>query len=405
MHRSLSRTRYVNATVSNVYDLSADDGVPPWFAGIQVEVACLTADNVRSATPSWIQPSAACPAACTTAWNALIDTCPGHTKSWTLGGECSDSSGVTEEDCTGQWSDTATDWVKMYVAGDGTGDAYSVAARVMLKWIELGLAMDTCELSSPVCDPDGCHSTEEAVATRTCGIMQRLAQYSALSSPATQQSPTQGLGCESTCSATCQAIEDATWGIGSGACCSSGTAADGSDCTDVSADLGAANGILLLDYTAMRAVYSASAACETFTCSTETLAGAFCSQTAGSMGTLMCLDSLKLRMVSSLLPDGYDVPAEIRSCLDELANNGRCANPAHKSQAQCTGAGETWTPAATSTSEMTVKQICATSSSPCPGDDVEADDVEAKPSSSAVFASNWRVILVAVASYGVWACC
>ena len=300
----------------------------------------------------------------------------------------------------------------MYVEGDGTGDAYSVAARVMLKWLELGLGMDTCPLSSPVCDPDGCHSTEEVVAVRSCGIMQRLAQYSALSSPATQQSPTQGLGCESTCSTACQAIEDATWGIGTGACCSSGTQEDGSDCTDVSADLGAENGILLLDYTGMRAVYSASAACETFTCSTETLAGAFCSQTGGSMGTLMCLDAMKLSTVSSVLPAGYDVPAQIRSCLDELANNGRCSNPVHKSQSQCdTDSEATWTAAATATSEMSVKQICATSSSPCPGSAAAADDDgddsdDGDDKTSSAFASNWRAILVAVVtSYGVWASC
>ncbi len=380
-------------------------------AGIAVEVACLTDDNTRASTPSWISASDGCPAACTAAWDALIAECPGHTKSWTLGGACADGSGMTEDDCESeQWSDTATDWVPMYVAGDGTGDAYSVAARVMLKWLELGLEMDVCPLSSPVCDVSGCHSTQEATAVEMCSVMQRLAQYSALSSPAAQTSPTTGLGCDSECSTACRAIEEATWAVGTGACCADGTQADRSDCMGVSPDLGAQE-ILLLDYVAMRTVYSASSACETFTCSTENLANAFCSQTAGTYGPFMCNPAIgKMSLISTLLPDDYDVPAEIRSCIDELANNGRCSDTSHKTETSCDAAtGTTWTPTATATSEMTVYGICATTSSPCPGsvdeddDDDDDDDVDmTKTTSAAPSASGWSAFLIAATSYSVW---
>ena len=96
---------------------------------------------------------------------------PSAHKSWTLGGACADNSGQTEDDCTeGEWSHTASDWVPMFVSGDGTGDASSIAARVILKWLELGLEMDTCALSSPVCDVSGCHSTETATAVQTCNL-------------------------------------------------------------------------------------------------------------------------------------------------------------------------------------------------------------------------------------------
>ena len=384
------------------------DKLSAWaFAGIAVEVACLTADNIRTASPSWLQSDATCPAACTAAWNALIETCPAHTKSWTLGGTCADNSGETEDDCTdGQWSHTAVDWVPMFVSGDGTGDASSIAARVMLKWLELGLEMDTCALSSPVCDVDGCHSTDTATAVQTCTVMQRLALYSAVDSPATQTSPTQGLGCESTCSEQCTAIEDATWGIGTGACCSTGTQPDGSDCTDLSADLGADGGPLLLDYASMRAVYSASSACEEFICSTATMAAAFCSQTAGSMGGIICLETLTLSTLPRAVSiAGYTIPGEMLSCLSELANNGRCSDRSLVTQQQCDAdSAESWTPADSPTSQLTVKSICAATIHPCPGDDDPQgdDDLPIDRTSSARLANDWRAVLVAFASYSVW---
>ena len=143
------------------------------------------------------------------------------------------------------------------------------------------------------------------------------------------------------------------------------------------------------------------------------MAGAFCSQTSGSMGAIMCLDALTLSTLTAFLPSGYDIPAEMRSCLDELANNGRCSDRSLITQAQCDAdAGESWTPTDTPTSQLSVKDICATSATPCPSSD-DADDADdaddenpaPKDTSGARLANGWRAALVAVTSYVVWMSC
>ena len=313
---------------------------------IAVEVACLTSDNVRSSSPALLPAgTTSCPAACGTAWSALIAACPPHTDGWLLGG----ADGAA-----------ATDWISMVgvpAGGDGAGDAHSVVARIMLKHLELGLSKDLCTFTAPVCTASGCSSdgSTESVG-ELCSTAQRLAQYSATLSPSTQTAPTTGLGCETACSTACQALEDAAWAVGSGACCPSGATA--ADCAGVSLDLGAEAGVLTLEYAGMVNIYSASSACEPYVCSTEALAASFCGQTQGPLGGVMCVLTLAT-LQGALAAMGGDIPEAIEDCLTTLASD-----PA--------------------TRDTAISEMCATSSTPCPGGaEAEQDDPDLLRASAA----------------------
>ena len=127
--------------------------------GIAAEVACLTSDNTMSATPSFLASGASCPEACTTAWNALIATCPLGTDDWDLDDGATGTAGV------------AAGWVDM--DGEATdanainvGDAQSVAARIAVKWLALGLDKELCAWANPATN----------VKLDTCGHAQRIMQ-------------------------------------------------------------------------------------------------------------------------------------------------------------------------------------------------------------------------------------
>ena len=123
--------------------------------GIAAEVACLTSDNAMSATPSFLASGASCPAACPTAWDALIAACPLGTDDWDLDGGGADG--------------VAAGWVDMDGAADdstNTGDAQSVAARIAVKWLALGLDKELCTWANPATN----------VKLDTCGHAQRIMQ-------------------------------------------------------------------------------------------------------------------------------------------------------------------------------------------------------------------------------------
>ena len=127
--------------------------------GIAAEVACLTSDNTMSATPSFLASGASCPEACTTAWNALIATCPLGTDDWDLDDGATGTAGV------------AAGWVDM--DGEATdanainvGDAQSVAARIAVKWLALGLDKELCAWANPATNDE----------LDNCGHAQRIMQ-------------------------------------------------------------------------------------------------------------------------------------------------------------------------------------------------------------------------------------
>ena len=131
--------------------------------GIAAEVACLTSDNAMSATPSFLCDESSgtscsgvsCPAACTAAWDALIAACPLGTGDWDL-----DDGGT---------DGVAAGWVDMDGAADdstNTGDAQSVAARIAVKWLALGLSKELCTWANPATNDD----------LDTCGHAQRIMQ-------------------------------------------------------------------------------------------------------------------------------------------------------------------------------------------------------------------------------------
>ena len=136
--------------------------------GIAAEVACLTSDNEMSATPSFLASGASCPAACATAWDALIAACPLGTGDWDLddGAPGTPSSGIAAN-----WVDmdgTGTDGAD--TVGDvnnlNTGDAQAIAARIAVKWLALGLSKELCAWANPATNDD----------LDTCGHAQRIMQ-------------------------------------------------------------------------------------------------------------------------------------------------------------------------------------------------------------------------------------
>lgn len=294
--------------------------------GIDVEVACATANNVKSEEPAWLTAADACPAACGTAWEALLATCPVGTADWDLDGN-------TGSDYS------ATDWVDLQpgLAANKMGDAHSIVARVTLKWLELGVSKTLCPFE------DG---TEDAGTS--CGTAQRIAQYSATSSTV--------MDCGNVCSAACQDLDDAAFAVGSGACCPAPatTAAECEMCSPahcVSRSFGTGNE---LDYPGMVAVYAASSDCKVFECTVENLAGAFCGQTQhGTFGPLLCGSTGTLGFVAGLsgLLANTAIPDDMLSCVETL--------------------GE-----APDTTYIKVSEMCAESSTPCPtqGEEQEQDD-------------------------------
>ena len=125
--------------------------------GIAAEVACLTSDDEMSATPNFLASGASCPAACTTAWDALIAACPLGTDDWDLDDDGTDGVAAGWVDMDGE----ATD------ANDiNTGDAQSVAARIAVKWLALGLDKELCDWADPATNDE----------LDECGHAQRIMQ-------------------------------------------------------------------------------------------------------------------------------------------------------------------------------------------------------------------------------------
>ena len=136
--------------------------------GIAAEVACLTSDNTTSATPNFLASGASCPAACATAWDALIAACPLGTDDWDLddGAPGTPSTGIAagwvDMDGTGtDGADTVGD-----VNNLSTGDAQAIAARIAVKWLALGLSKELCAWANPATNDD----------LDTCGHAQRIMQ-------------------------------------------------------------------------------------------------------------------------------------------------------------------------------------------------------------------------------------
>ena len=159
-----------------------------------------------------------------------------------------------------------------------------------------------------------------------------------------------------TCSTECQALADAALGAGAdvsadgigvptgaGACCpEGGSATHPANCTGTSVSHGD-NGNTL-DYAGTVAVYAASGSCIDWVCNTDTLAGAFCAQTGHQLlGLMICGPAGTLGFVNGLRSflAGTAIPPAMLSCINTTGTD-------------------------VNTASMTVTDLCASSSTPCP---------------------------------------
>ena len=130
---------------------------------------------------------------------------------------------------------------------------------------------------------------------------------------------------------------------GAGTCCPEGSSATHpTNCTGEVVSHGDDGNIL--DYAGSVAVYAASGKCIDWVCNTDTLAGAFCAQTSHSLfGPMICAPTGTIGFVYGLrsILAGTAIPPAMLSCIETLGTDANTAS-------------------------ITVTDLCASSSTPCP---------------------------------------